>query len=85
MSELQCCGESLILAEMRDAQSVRNGFTPRDTPALVIMLANHRRRCATCQGVPLEEQLFGCQVAISASRMVVGAGGCPPFSLGQTP
>lgn len=62
--ETRCCSENLILKQMQDAQAVRNGFTPRDTPALVVMLANHRRQCATCQGVPLAVQFFGAPVEV---------------------
>ncbi len=74
MSEAQCCGESLILAQMQDAQAVRNGWTPRDIPALVVMLSNHRRQCATCQGVPLAAQLFGAPVAVLPVSTETGRG-----------
>ena len=55
---IQCCGETKILNEMKDAVASQNGLSYRNTPGLMVKLADHRKHCSTCRGIPLIEQFF---------------------------
>lgn len=63
IDELQCPEEREILQTMIWAVRVQNGYTPNDTPSLVVNLAFHRRECPFCNGTALK-QLFGQPVVV---------------------
>jgi hypothetical protein len=62
-----CPAEREILQAMIDAGLVKNGYAPRDTPALTVELSRHRRNCPFCNGTALE-QLFGQKVIVLSEK-----------------
>lgn len=63
ISEVSCPDERAILQTLSWAVQVMNGYSPFDTPALIVALANHRRECPFCDGTALQ-QLFGQRVVV---------------------